>query len=141
MRKLLFVCGILSALFTVFHIGFWWIFDWPARLSYMTAEHRMLMQTFNFCMLPFFFFSTYAYLVLRDELLATKVGRAAIALNVGIYLFRAAAELLFGEIRTGESQFFFVLTLATGILFGNPLIHFFRGEERYTKKIGRTINN
>lgn len=121
MRKLLLCCGILSALFTGFHLAFWRLFDWPASLGYMTAEHRMLMQTFNLCILPLFACSTYAYLALRNELLTTKLGRAFMAMNAGLYLLRALAEPLFGDLRRGESLFFLLFSLAVGILFAIPL--------------------
>jgi hypothetical protein len=122
MKSLILICGIISALFTIFHIAFWWLFDWPASLLYMTAEHRMLMQTFNFCMIPLFIFFTYVYLVLRDEILTTRLGRAVLLMNAAIYFFRAAAELIFGNIRTSESQFFFILTLIIGVFFMMPAI-------------------
>ncbi len=121
MRKLVLACGFLSALFLVFHIAFWWLLDWPSTLGYMTAEHRMLMQTFNLCILPIFAFTAYACLFLRDEVLSTRIGRAALAMNADLYLLRALAELLFGNLRMGQSQFFFVLALVAGFLFVLPL--------------------
>lgn len=108
-------------MFTLLHMAFWWIFDWPASLRYMTAEHRMLMQTFNLCMLPFFVFSTYVFLAMPDEILNTRLGRALLMMNASVYYLRAASELLFGNIATGESQFFLVLTLIMGIFFTLPM--------------------
>lgn len=114
--------GILSAILAVFHAAFWWLFDWPARLGYMTAEHRMLMQTFNLCMLPLFLFSTYVFLALPEEILDTRMGRAVLAMNASVYYLRAVSELVFGDIATGESQFFLVLGLVLGALFTWPLL-------------------
>lgn len=122
MKKTIIICGVLSALFTVFHIAFWWLFDWPATLGYMLPEHRMLMQTFNFCMLPLFVFFTYVYFALGDEILSTRLGRAVLLMNACIYYFRSAAELLFGNIQLGHSQFFFLLCLFMGILFTVPAL-------------------
>ncbi|RPI77324.1 MAG: hypothetical protein EHM45_09550 [Desulfobacteraceae bacterium] len=122
MKSLIIICGIISALLTLFHIAFWWILDWPAGLAYMTAEHRMLMQTFNFCMIPIFIFFTYSLFALREEILTTRIGRALLWANAGLYLFRSAAELIFGNIRTSESQFFFILCLVIGVLFIVPTL-------------------
>jgi len=120
MKTLIVILGIISALLTLFHIAFWWALDWPASLAYMTTDHRMLMQTFNFCMIPIVAFFAYSLIALRDEILSTHLGRAVLLANVGVYLFRSAAELIFGNIRTSGSQFFFVLYLVIGILFVIP---------------------
>jgi hypothetical protein len=82
----------------------------------------MLMQTFNFCMIPVFVFFTYSLFALRDEILSTRLGRVVLWANAGLYLFRSAAELIFGDIRTSESQFFFVLCLVIGVLFIIPAL-------------------
>jgi hypothetical protein len=123
MKKVVFSYGIISAVFAVFHLGFWWLFDWPASLQYMAMGHRMLMQTFNFCMIPLFFFLTYVYLARRDEILSTGLGRAVLLLNASIYGMRAASELIFGDIRNGQSQFFFILTLLVGLYFLYPVFN------------------
>jgi hypothetical protein len=122
MKSLILICGIISALLTLFHIAFWWAMDWPASLAYMTAEHRMLMQTFNFCMIPVFIFFTYSLFALRDEILNTCLGRAVLWANAGLYFFRSAAELIFGDIRTSGSQFFLVLCLIIGLIFIVPAL-------------------
>lgn len=122
MKKIIFICGILSVVFALFHIAFWWLFKWPATLEYMYPGHRMLMQTFNFCMLPLFIFFSYVYLALSQEILSTRLGRAVLLMNASIYYFRSLAELIFGDIRLGESQFFFGLCLVMGILFTVPAL-------------------
>jgi hypothetical protein len=90
-------------------------------LSYMTADHRMLMQTFNFCMIPLWFFFAYVFLFLPREVLSTKQGTAVLVLNAAIFFFRSAAELIFGDIRTGEAKFFLVLCLIVGGFYLVPV--------------------
>jgi hypothetical protein len=126
MKKLVIACGVVSVIFAVFHVAFWWVLDWPSSLSYMTADDRMLMQTFNFCMIPLFVFFSYVYLRLPEQMLTTPLGREVLAMNATVYYFRALAELTFGNIHTAESQFFFVLCLAVGAMFTVPVLK--RGE-------------
>ncbi len=82
----------------------------------------MLMQTFNFCMLPLFVFFSGVYLLLPGEILNSRLGRAVILLNASIFYLRAASELLFGDLRNGESRFFLVLALALGVYFTLPIL-------------------
>ena len=112
MRKLVLACGLLSALFLVFHIAFWWLFDWPARLGYMTAEHRMLMQTFNLCILPIFAFANAGIPLvsgLGDALTSSVSWGVALGLIIGkplgITLFAWAAA------RTGLARLPRALTM------------------------------
>jgi hypothetical protein len=121
MKTLVTVYGVLNGIFFVFHAAFWWLFDWPLSLEYMAAEHRMLMQTFNLCMLPLFLFLTYAFLVQRDPILSTSLGRAVLMMEASIFFLRAGSEILFGDLHRGESQFFFVLCIILSVLFVVPL--------------------
>jgi hypothetical protein len=122
MKAVMYACAVLSVLFAAFHVSFWWLFDWPSTLGYMTAEHRMLMQTYNLCMLPVFFFFCYCYWTMREELVSTRLGRGIMVMCSFIYLFRGIAELLFGNIRQGQSLCFCVVGIGVGGVFFAPVV-------------------
>lgn len=121
-QRLLYLCGITSALFGIFHALFWPLLHWPHSLAYMLPEHRMLMQTFGLCMTPIFFVLAWGYFRYPVALVTTALGRCFSMIPISIFLFRAIAELLFGHLKTLESWFFFILSSLSTLLFIIPIL-------------------
>lgn len=116
------ILGLQSVLLLLFHMAFWHLFRWPVTLAGLEPLHRMLLQTFNLCMLPVFAFSAYAFLAFPSDVTATRPGRALLAMNGSLYLLRAVAELLYGNLQTGRSQFFLGLGFVLACAFAWPLV-------------------
>jgi hypothetical protein len=120
-KTLLLIGGVINALFTIFHILFWKLFDWPATIMYMSSEHRALVQVFNIHTAIAIGFFTVASLGFRNDLLTTRVGRLIIA-TIAVYFYvRALNSLIFWSISDPVNMFIFIVCLIVGGIYTYPL--------------------
>lgn len=78
------MAGLHSAVFAVFHLAFWRLFDWPASLRTAGIANRAIIQIANLRLV--YLFAAVAVLCFgwTDALHATPLGRAVL---VGMSLF------------------------------------------------------
>ena len=88
--------GYASLGWLVFHLCFWWLFEWRAELRRLSFTNRNVMQILNLCLS--FVFALFAFLSLRhtEEILGpTPLGRTALAGIGGFWLLRFVEQPLF----------------------------------------------
>ena len=51
----IFICGIHSIVFAIFHVLFWKLFNWKTDLKKITYTNRPIIQTMNIRAIYFFF--------------------------------------------------------------------------------------
>jgi hypothetical protein len=90
-KAILYACGIINALFVVFHVWLGMaIGGWPQ----LAPGYRALLQTFNLCGLLMIAFLAVAFLACQADLTG-RLGRATILLGALLYLIRALSEFVF----------------------------------------------
>lgn len=90
-KKMLFIGGILNAVFTLFHIWLGWKIQSFAGLP---DGYRPLMTMLNFGGILLIGFITFASFFCIEELISTRLGKAVIILTFFVYFSRAIEEVL-----------------------------------------------
>ncbi len=106
---------IFNAGFGVFHLLFWWLFNWPASLANAGGVNAGITQVLNLC-LTFVFFAVAVGLAA-----ATQAGVSAgpVLLAGGFFwAFRAVLQPVYFPMRHPASIALFVLFVLGGIIHG-----------------------
>ena len=113
MNTIIYICGIYSFLFGVFHILFWKFFNWKTELQKLTLNLRLIY---------YFFFVSFICFVFPNELYRTELGKAFLIGNSIFWLGRTIEQFVFlriNHIKLHILTFLFVIGIA---LFALPLI-------------------
>jgi len=86
----LYACGVINALFALFHLG---LARSIQHLTLLSPGHRALLHALNFGGFLFLIFLAVAFLACQPDL-RTRLGRATILLGAAIYLTRAFEEFV-----------------------------------------------
>jgi hypothetical protein len=104
----IYICGVHSLLFAVFHMAFWRLFKWRTQLRKMSHVNRAIMQVLNTRLIFIFLLFAFLCFAFPRELYTTSLGQALLA---GISLFwlgRLIEQFIFFR---GNNVFTHVLTL------------------------------
>ena len=88
---LILACGLHSAAFALFHLGFWRLFDWPRTLQATTRPNRAILQIANAQLVWVFAGVALLCFAMPGELATTPLGRAVLA---GVAVFWALRLVL-----------------------------------------------
>lgn len=122
MNTIIYICGIYSFLFGVFHILFWKFFNWKTELQKLTLPNRAIMQILNLRLIYFFFFVAFICFSLPTELHTTELGKVFLIGNSIFWLGRTIEQFVFlriNHIKVHILTFLFIIGIA---LFALPLI-------------------
>ena len=119
---LLFICGLYSLAFAIFHIFFWKIFDWKAELKKLSFANKGIMQILNSRMIYFFCFVAFLCFFYPNELAESRLGNA---LLLGISLFwlgRTIEQFIFLRANDKYLHMLTMIFAAGTILYALPVI-------------------
>ena len=122
MKSIIFLCGLYSIAFAIFHILFWRLFNWKKELEKLSLANRGIVQILNFRIVYFFLFVAYICFVYPEELLTSNLGRTFLA---GISLFwlgRTIEQFIFFRINNKYVHILTAIFIVGTILFALPLI-------------------
>lgn len=91
---LILFCGLHSAAFALFHLGFWRLFDWPRTLHTTTRPNRAIVQIANAQLVWVFGAVALLCFVMPDELASTRLGRAMLAGMAGFWWLRLVLQFV-----------------------------------------------
>ena len=118
----IYVCGVHSLLFAVFHIGFWKLFKWKTELRKLNEVNRGVMQVLNIRLtFIFLLFAALCFFYPRD-LYTTGLGKALLG---GISLFwlgRLVEQFIFFPRGNVYAHLLTVLFFLGFILFLLPVV-------------------
>ncbi|MBI9060883.1 MAG: hypothetical protein JEZ14_02765 [Marinilabiliaceae bacterium] len=89
------IAGGFSFFFFLFHIPFYWMFDWKHNLSCLSPENWAIMMCFNIITIVLLLFMSYASLLQTAEMVHTRLGKTFLLFSAWFYFFRITAEFLF----------------------------------------------
>ena len=119
---MIFLCGIYSLGFAVFHTRFWKIFDWKNELPKLKDFNRGILQIANICLIYFFLFVSAICFIYPGELLKTGLGHFFLAGMSIFWLGRTIEQFIFLRIDHPMVHFLTYIFLVGAILFAIPLI-------------------
>ena len=81
---IIYLCGIYSSGFVIFHIFFWKLFNWITDLNKLSVLNCGMVQILNVCLIYFFLFTAFICFFYAEDLRNTALGRSFL---IGISLF------------------------------------------------------
>lgn len=95
MTMLIYVCGLYSLAFALFHMGFWKMFKRESELGKLNFANNGIMQILNIQIIYYFLFVACICFIFPVELLTTKLGNFFLAVIVYFGLFVPFNNLFF----------------------------------------------
>jgi hypothetical protein len=122
MRELLVIAGgVYMVALIVFHLLFWRIFNWPDTLMSLNKVNKATMQVLNLAITFIFVIIAYISFAHTDELLNTGLGTSILILLSMLWLFRAALQPVFYDIKHKASIGLTFYFLVGAVLYGVPV--------------------
>lgn len=91
---LILACGLHSAAFALFHLGFWRLFGWPRTLQNASRPNRAILQIANAQLVWVFGAVALLCFVMPAELAATRIGQAVLAGMAGFWWLRLVLQFV-----------------------------------------------
>lgn len=123
METVVFICGIYSFLFGVFHLFFWKFFKWKKDLVKLSQVNRGIMQILNIQMVFVFFSMGSICLFFNNEILETTLGKAFFLVNSGFWGIRLINQFCFLRINNYKMHLLTFIFFIGFILFLLPVIY------------------
>ncbi len=119
---MIFLCGIYSLGFAIFHLYFWKIFDWKNDLIHLQPHNRAIMQIANIRLIYFFLFVSAVCLIFPKELISTKLGNFFLAGMSLFWIGRTVEQFIFLRLEHPMVHLLTYLFILGAIIFAIPLI-------------------
>ncbi len=119
---MIFLCGLYSLGFAIFHSQFWRLFDWKNDLSQLKPFNKGIMQIANVRLIYFFLFVAAICFIFPHELLTTGLGHFFLAGMSLFWLGRFVEQFIFLKIDHPMVHLLTYLFLIGTILFAIPIL-------------------
>lgn len=118
------IAGFFSAFFFLFHIPFYWLFDWKHSLACLSADNWAIFHCFNIISILLLFFMSATSLCCSAEILSSRIGLFFSIFCSTFYSFRIIAEFtLFQEPNPMISATITTLCVIPAFLYGTTALH------------------
>lgn len=114
--------GSITALFSVFHLMFYWFLGWRDSLSCLNTDNWAVMMTFNIVANMIFLFVSVLALVFPHRLATEFSGRVWLAFIAAVYILRIIAEFVFWTPQLVQTSLIVLLCGLPAALFLYPVI-------------------
>lgn len=121
-RLLIWLCGVHSLAFALFHLMFWRLFDWPRDLRGSSVATRAVTQILNLRLTYVFFAVAAACFFLTDDLLGTRLGRCLLGAMSLFWLGRLIEQAIFLRFNMMTLHVLSTLFALGAVLFAWPLL-------------------
>lgn len=91
---LLNISAIVNTLFLLFHLTFYWLFNWPESLESLSNINKSVLLTFNQICILFLAMMCWCLFRYKKALIETDQGRALLIFFSLFYLIRITAEFI-----------------------------------------------
>ena len=122
MITIIYVCGLYSLAFALFHIGFWKIFNWNSELKKICFANKAIVQILNVQIIYYFFFVTFVCFVFPTELMTTKLGNILLGSTSLFWFIRTIQQFIFLRANHYNIHILTIIFLAGTILFALPIL-------------------
>ncbi|MCA1714925.1 MAG: hypothetical protein LC715_07410 [Gammaproteobacteria bacterium] len=122
-QRLIFLCGLHSLGFALFHLAFWKLFDWPQSLQAAGTANRAIIQIANLRLVYLFLGVAALCFLFPQELAGTPLGRALLLGMSGFWIGRTIEQFVFVRIDTPMVHLLTTLFVLGAVLFATPLFY------------------
>ncbi|MEP6647420.1 MAG: hypothetical protein ABJC12_10020 [Saprospiraceae bacterium] len=119
---MIFLCGVFSLGFAIFHTQFWRLFNWKEDLEHLTAPNKAIMQISNMRLIYLFVFVALICFIFPKELLSTSLGTFFLAGMSLFWLGRTIEQFVFIRIEHPMVHFLTYLFIIGTLLFAIPIL-------------------
>ncbi|MFD3002578.1 hypothetical protein ACFS7Z_19555 [Pontibacter toksunensis] len=119
---IIYLCGLHSLGFAIFHMFFWRLFEWDTDLEKVSKQNKAIIQIFNLRLIYIFLFFTFICFFFTKDLYSTGLGKVTL---VGCSLFwvgRAIEQFIFLNFNHSLIHLLTFLFVIGAILFILPLL-------------------
>lgn len=113
--------GGITTFFSIFHLSFYWLFNWKERLSSLDTDTWAIFHAFNYGMNMMFIMFAMVSLFMANKLLSESLGRVLLVFMSSIYVMRIVSEFVLWKCRQPMSALIIILCLLPAILYLLPL--------------------
>ena len=120
-QVMIFLCGVYSLGFAVFHTQFWKIFNWKTDLEKLQPANKAIIQIANIRLIYLFLFVAAICFIFPDELSATTLGNFFL---IGMSLFwlgRTIEQFIFVRIKHPMVEMLTFIFILGTIMFAIPV--------------------
>lgn len=119
-QTIIFICGLYSISFAVFHIAFWKIFHWDTDLNKLSFANKAIMQLLNVQLIYFFVFVSFLCFVFPKELSSSDLGKCFM-LGISVFwIIRTIQQFIFLRANYYKIHLLTVIFFIGAILFVLP---------------------
>ena len=116
----IYLCGIYSLGFAVFHVFFWKLFRWKDDLQKLSRPNRGIVQILNLRIIYYFIFVGTICFVFPEELGETQLGKFFLAGNALFWAGRTVEQFVFLRINHRIVHVLSLLFILGIFLFATP---------------------
>ena len=116
------IAGSITALFSVFHLMFYWVLGWKQSLSCLSVDNWAVMMTFNIIANMIFLLVSVMALAFPHRLATEFSGRVWLVFIASIYILRIITEFIFWTPQLVQTSLIVVLCGLPAALFLFPVI-------------------
>ena len=120
-QLMMYLCGIYSLGFAIFHMRFWRLFNWRTELEKLEPYNKGIVQIVNIRLIYFFLFVAAICFIFPRELTTTNLGRFFLAGMSLFWLGRAIEQVIFLRIEHRLVHLLTYLFVLGAIMFAIPL--------------------
>ena len=110
------MAGVFDLAFAAFHLAFWQLFGWPARLKLLDPINRPLLPVMNIALILLFCTTGIALISAPLDALTTGFGRIILIGVSFFWLVRAIIQIWYYRLRHPASLSLFALFIVGSLL-------------------------
>ncbi|RZL46840.1 MAG: hypothetical protein EOP00_13745 [Pedobacter sp.] len=121
-KYLIYLSGIYSISFAIFHVYFWKLFNWKNDLKSLSIANKAIIQIANLRLIYIFFGIGMVCFIFPLELLCTKLGNFFL-LGISIFwLGRTIEQFIFLRVKNKMVHILTALFMLGTLLFASPVL-------------------
>lgn len=122
MNFLVYLCGIYSLGFAIFHVFFWRLFDWRNDLKKLSVANRAILQISNIRLIYILLLVAFLCFLFPTELTTSALGKTFLA-GMSLFWFgRTIEQFIFLRVNKTFVHVLTILFVIGTILFALPLL-------------------
>lgn len=118
----IYLCGLYSLGFAIFHMFFWRLFRWSTDLQNISKANKAIIQIANLRLIYIFLFMSFICFFFTQDLYTTGLGKAFLTGSSLFWLGRTIEQFIFLRINRLVVHLLTFFFIAGMILFLLPLL-------------------
>lgn len=123
MKNLIYLCGLHSLSFAIFHMTFWKLFNWKTDLRELSYVNSSIIQLLNMRIIYVFLFVAFICFIFPTELLNSKLGNVFLTGMSIFWIGRTFDQFIFMKTFNRSVKIMLTLFIIGATLFIVPVLY------------------